>query len=422
MIGLRRRLPTLRPAAAALLAAGAVAAAWPGAAQAPPAPAGWASGSPPPGAGTPVVFVTFDEFPISSILGPGGRIDARRFPNFAAFARTSTWFRTTTAVADGTRWATPAVIASRYPRKPAMPAWTDYSPNLFTALGRSHALHVEEPMTRLCPPRLCGGPPLRGRTRGERARALTALIPRAKEEATRRSPLAEFVAEIGPWRRGRPPLYFIDVLLPHHPWRWLPDGRSYALPRPAIPGLYGDNMWRDAPRLVDQGWRRHLLQTGYADLLLGRLVAQLRAAGLWDRAVVAFVADHGVSFLPGRSRRSATAATVGGIAPVPFFVKAPRQRKARRVDAHVHTVDVLPTVLDAARLPIPRGLQGRSALDPTFRSRPRVELWSTTSVRGFRRNVFSLAHVRRESARVVARQLARFGTGRMTGPRWRPLR
>jgi hypothetical protein len=59
-------------------------------------------------------------------------------------------------------------------------------------------------------------------------------------------------------------------------------------------------------------------------------------------------ADHGASFLTGEPRRPANRANVGGIAPVPFFVKAPEQRDGRVDDAAVRTIDVLPTIADAA--------------------------------------------------------------------------
>ncbi len=364
---------------------------------------------------TPVVFVTFDELPTTSLLDRRGDLDGRRFPGFAAFARTSTWFAHTTTVADGTRWAAPVVIGGRYPDRRRIAAWFDYEPNLFTLLERTHRVHAIEPMTRLCPPRLCGRA-LPGSRRAQ-ARTLTELIPRAKHDAARRSAMARWIQTIRPWRRGKPPLYFIHALMPHHPWVWMPDGRRYALPTPGIPGLFGDNMWRRDQRAVDQGWKRHLLQTGYTDLLLRRLMARLRAVGLWDRALVAFSADHGVSFVPGSSRRSATPRTVGGIAPVPFFLKAPGQRTPQRVDDHVETIDVLPTLAAALGLPQAPEWDGRPVV-PGYRPKPRVDLWSTTSVVTFGRHTYSLAYVRREAARVAARQHAKFGTGPLRGPFW----
>ncbi|HVE68841.1 MAG TPA: sulfatase-like hydrolase/transferase [Solirubrobacteraceae bacterium] len=366
---------------------------------------------------TPVVVVVFDEFPAASLLDRHGDLDVGRFPGFAAFARSSTWFSDTTTVADGTRWAAPALLGARYPDRLRMPAWFDHTPNLITLLARTHRVRVTEPVTRLCPPAVCRRE-LPGRTRGERARALTELIPRAKRAAAERSALARWIRRIQPWRRGRPPLYVIHVLLPHHPWMWRPDGRRYPLPSPAMPGLLGDNMWGGDADLVDQGWKRHLLQVGYTDRLVRRLIRRLRRVGLWDRALVALVADHGASFVPGHSRRSATPATVGGIAPVPFFVKAPAQRRGLRYDFHVETVDVLPTLLAALGMPLRGDLEGRPALVPGYAPRDRVDLWATTSVLGFGHRSYPLAAVHRATRRVLARQHARFGSGPMTGRFW----
>ena len=364
---------------------------------------------------TPVVFVSLDEFALASLLEAPGVIDARRFPGFAALARESTWFANTTPSADGTRWATPAVLAGVRPVKRRIPAWTDYRTNLFTLLGRTHRMVVEEPLTRLCPPSLCPGHTLPGRTRRQRARVLAGLIPAAKQAALRRSALAAFVRDLRPWRRGRPPLHYIDVLMPHHPYVWLPDGRRYAPPAPPMPGMYGDNMWRDDQALVNRAWQRYLLQVGYTDLLIGRLVRRLKAIGMWDRALVVVLPDHGVSFLPGRSRRTATAATLGGIGVIPFFVKLPGQTLGGRIDAHVETMDVLPTVAGALGLRRPRGVDGHDALAPGFRPSPSAELWSTTSVVTFGRHVYSMALVQRRLAELVARQRATFGRHAFSG-------
>ena len=47
-----------------------------------------------------------------------------------------------------------------------------------------------------------------------------------------------------------------------------------------------------------------------------------------------------------------TRRNVEDIAPVPLFVKLPGQRRGRVVGRHVETIDVLPTILDVARVPV----------------------------------------------------------------------
>ena len=73
----------------------------------------------PPAAATgdrpPVVMILFDEFPLSSLLDAKGRIDRRVYPNFAALADQSTWYRNATGVAGYTPWALPAMLTGNYP-------------------------------------------------------------------------------------------------------------------------------------------------------------------------------------------------------------------------------------------------------------------------------------------------------------------
>ena len=45
-----------------------------------------------------IVMVVFDELPLTSLMGPGERIDASRYPAFGRLARDATWYRRATAV------------------------------------------------------------------------------------------------------------------------------------------------------------------------------------------------------------------------------------------------------------------------------------------------------------------------------------
>ena len=63
------------------------------------------------------------------------------------------------------------------------------------------------------------------------------------------------------------------------------------------------------------------LQLGYADRVLGRLVAHLRETGLYDKALLVVTADHGISFRAGEKRRPLSDANLQDIAYVPLFVK-----------------------------------------------------------------------------------------------------
>lgn len=97
-----------------------------------------------------------------------------------------------------------------------------------------------------------------------------------------------------------------------------------------------------------------------ADAALGRLVRYLRGHQLYDRSTIIFLADHGEGL--GEHGEQAHGALVNeGALRVPLIIKVPAGEHAgRRVAAPVQLVDLVPTVLDLAKAPIPGNLDGRT--------------------------------------------------------------
>jgi hypothetical protein len=157
----------------------------------------------------------------------------------------------------------------------------------------------------------------------------------------------------------RPGLWYIHLLLPHSPWQYLPDGAHYDVRYPVAP--WGpDEVWTRDRGIVVQNWQRHLLQVAYTDRLLGRLVARLRTNGLYDRALVIVMPDHGINFAPGEKRRPVHPENLEDIAFIPMLVKFPGQRAGRVLDEHARTIDVLPTIADVLGVRLPWHADGRS--------------------------------------------------------------
>jgi Sulfatase len=363
----------------------------------------------------PVVLVIFDELPVQSLMRADARVDARRYPNFARLARDATWYRNTASVDQDTPYALPAILDGRLPRRERLPIAADHPQNIFSLLSDRYELHVREDATAMCAPTLCAASARDGF--GERMRVLSRdaglayahlVLPDRVESQlpavtrswrrvtvggdttaavthTRRTPretkrhryrrlhanlaagrqqrFEDFVAKIE--RGSRPRLDLIHILLPHVPFRYLPSGRRYwNSPREALPGL-DSRPGYSIPFLVKQSYARHLLQLGATDRLLGKLLDRLHALGIYDRAIVAVVADHGISFRLGHDRRLVRAANIEDIAPVPFFVKAPGQRHGRISDKPLRTIDILPTLADLLDVRIPWPIDGRSARAPT---------------------------------------------------------
>ena len=340
----------------------------------------------------PVVLIVFDELPLASLIDADGTIDAELYPNFAALAEGSHWFRNTTSISNFTWNAVPSIVTGLLPHDGESPVAASHPKSIFTLFGESMELKVTESITRLCPASLCS---LDSRHQGG-LRALvddagdvmrSRLAPNPSEEdpvagaedagsdAPKKATAAEMAVDARSQRfidgldDDSDTLHYLHVLLPHIPFRYLPDGTRYEGPNPDL-ARDGDN-WMDQPALVRLGRQRHLLQLGYADQVLGRAVAAMKANGLYDDSVLTVVADHGASFLPGQeiraldnSRPDISDEVKSDIMWVPFFVKEPGQTEGTVSDEDVRTIDVLPTIADVLNLTLPWQADGKSALGP----------------------------------------------------------
>jgi hypothetical protein len=312
---------------------------------------------------TPVVLVLFDELALSSLLIEDGRIDGVRYPNFAALAHSSTWYRRATTDYDVTDQAVPAILTGRLQQSEELPSVAGHPRNLFTLLGRGYEISAFQAEARLCPTNLC---PEASPSLGVR---LGRMLSDVMTSSTLRKPLwvgdwstpaeevARFLAAIRP--SGRPQLDVLHVLLPHVPYRYLPSGRAYENAR-ALPGYGASYRWNNVPWFVDHNYQRYLLQLGYTDEVLGKIVNRLRSTGLWDRSLFVVMADHGVSFQPGGHRRYVDRSNVGDIAPIPLFVKFPGQHGGTVDDLQARSIDIVPTITDVLGLRVQWRFDGMS--------------------------------------------------------------
>ena len=352
----------------------------------------------------PVVMIFFDEFPLRSLLDSRGEVDGRVYPNFAGFAAHSTWYRNATGVSGWTPNAVPAMLTGRYPDKSrlnAAPVAQVYPDNLFTLFEHDYNLKAFETISQLCPPAKCGQTGTRSGfatvaretaklykdivwpadipvdpaaggdnpllTADARKKGPTVLFRNLKQDQLAR--VDRFVSSISAADR-QPTLYFLHVLLPHAPWKYLPDGRVYnagSLGSPVVAG----SIW---PTALDQlNQKRHLLQLAYTDKVIGGVIQRLKDQGLYDRSLVLMTADHGEGFTPGDRTRTLGPKNAADLMWVPLFIKAPHQTGGRVDDRNWEHVDLLPTVADIAGLRIPWKVDGFSQVGPPRRQR--TEKW-----------------------------------------------
>ena len=126
-----------------------------------------------------------------------------------------------------------------------------------------------------------------------------------------------------------------------------------------------------------QGGRRFFLFVQVdqqdADTAVARLTALLKSREMYDGATIMLIGDRG---------EEPTNTLDDDALRVPFIVKQPDGEGAgRRVDAPVQQIDVVPTLLDLVRAPVPGALTGRSLREvltdekATLRDRPLYAEW-----------------------------------------------
>jgi arylsulfatase A-like enzyme len=170
-----------------------------------------------------------------------------------------------------------------------------------------------------------------------------------------------------------------------NPQQYLPQEKSMKLYRDAViavPRNANDAAWRKLPSfLVSEKnesrnrytWRfdnpekyQTMMKNYYrlateVDGVCGAVVAELKARGFWENTLVIFTTDNG--YFHGEHGLADKWYPHEESIRVPLIVRDPRIGTARQVrtnDALALNVDLAPTILDAAGIDVPRGMQGKS--------------------------------------------------------------
>jgi hypothetical protein len=379
-----------------------------------------------PALGGPVVVVVLDEFPLTSILRADGSINDVRYPNLAALARESTWFRNAASESNSTPLSVPTILTGRLSDQDDLPFLGDHPRNLFTLFGARYPVTRYEAVTDLCPPDICAHPvgqPLRqalqdasvvyghrvlpealrdgmpgidsawgnfgGGLGGDAPVPETTLPTTSTGEPDRfakmnAAPKSDG-GRVGQARALRrqvdligtdPSLHFIHVLQPHHPYELTPWGgvstdtwNPAAVPqKPSDPGY--EFIFRELRAL-------QALQLGVADQNIGHLVDRLKALGAWEEATVVITSDHGVDVSPPNFSRTPTPETIDEVMRIPLFFKAAGQTTGEVRDTPASTVDVLPSLVDLLGIDTGWRFDGHSLFDG---SEPRIDRMVTSDV------------------------------------------
>ncbi len=166
--------------------------------------------------------------------------------------------------------------------------------------------------------------------------------------------------------RDRPYYLFLSYIEPHH------QNHRDDYPAPVGYAERYRGRWTP-PDLAALGGSAHRHLAGYCGMIrrldeaLGRLTDALRSLGQLDNTILLFTSDHGNHFRTRNAeyKRSVHEASIR----VPTVLQGPCFDGGGRLSQLISLIDLPPTLLDAAGLPVPQVMQGRSFL-PLLQGRP----------------------------------------------------
>ena len=165
------------------------------------------------------------------------------------------------------------------------------------------------------------------------------------------------------WRKRRPGQPFFaqfQVVEPHRPFPIPEQFETARLAELRLPPNYPDHP------LVRRDWYAYLRSVETVDQRVGAILDQLRAEGVLDNTLVVFFADHGRPMPWGKQWLS-----VEGL-QVPLLARGPGLSAGSIETGLVSLIDLAPSMLQRAGLPVPAWMEGRPIFSDSFPERMRV--------------------------------------------------
>ena len=165
--------------------------------------------------------------------------------------------------------------------------------------------------------------------------------------------VSDYLCDFIERNRDRPFLAYYPMILPHWPFEPTPDSSDW---NPRAEGV-----------LKGQGDKRYFADmVAYTDKMVGKLVRKIDALGLAEKTLILFTCDNGTAV--GINSRMGNRVVPGGKGQmtdtgnhVPLIARWPGVIASGGVSRDlVDFSDFLPTLMDAAGIATPKGLDGRS--------------------------------------------------------------
>jgi N-acetylglucosamine-6-sulfatase len=229
-----------------------------------------------------------------------------------------------------------------------------------------------------------------------------------RREPSRRSYLTEELTDRAlafvETSRDRPFFLYLSHKAVHHPWKPPPDlvglyaDADVTLPAGADrwTGFVDGNLYGGVTRPLADAIRVYLATVTGLDRAIGRLLDGLDDLGLADDTLVVYASDNG--FLFGENGRTELRWPLEPVLRIPLLVRYPRLARAGAIAPQMAlNLDLAPTLLELAGVPVPASLDGAS-LVPVLRdpSAPGRRAWLVENTREFPYRTPSYQGVRTE--------------------------
>ncbi len=161
---------------------------------------------------------------------------------------------------------------------------------------------------------------------------------------------------------------------PPQPWDTMYSLDQVTLPVNLNDDLTGKPRLHYQPQLqyVRESWqddqfrdyiRRYWGYSSYIDDQIGRIFKLLKATNLWNNTIIVFSTDHGDMVAGHGMIFKLGANAYEELFHVPAIIRIPEIRPSQNpIDPLTSSIDILPTILEAAKVDLPAGIDGQSLL------------------------------------------------------------
>ncbi|TDU64571.1 putative sulfatase [Prosthecobacter fusiformis] len=161
-------------------------------------------------------------------------------------------------------------------------------------------------------------------------------------------------------KSGQPFFAQFQISEPHRPFPIPESFDEEVLRQIKLPPNYPDHP------LTRRDWYAYLRSVEVVDQRVGAILDQLEKEGVLQDTVVMFFADHGRPMPWGKQWLS-----VEGL-QVPLLIRGPNVAKETVEERLVSLIDLAPSMLSLASLPVPEWMQGSDVLSGSFPDRPQI--------------------------------------------------